>query len=394
MVQQRKHGGFSLVEVVMVLSVMAILMTVATPSILDFINLQREREEENVHREIQKAFEAYVRENGSLPGAVSLTAELSRVSNLSQGQLDTDQWGRPRVYVMHTEQETFLDADVDINYVTVFTTGPDRIVDAGTVGVAVDANQEPDVLTDGDWWHNGVIPVDEYQNVGAAGDDQLTKFTDYQIKIEQYNTTLERMQNLARALDIYAQSRLIEQQINYNQNQPTPPAAPYSVAAAAALDPKSPSILMFYPPSDAPEAADAFYANADGQNYYSPNVLTDMGTYGFSGGRVDNGADDPTRRTEMILLMRLLGLPDSNCCSALHRGSDGEEKAFFYFSNPRPRTGATACGTRPSLAVLDDGGGNAVVDTLDYPVYDVDITLPPRITTDFIANGNNGATCG
>jgi hypothetical protein len=64
----------------------------------------------------------------------------------------------------------------------------------------------------------------------------------------------------------------------------------------------------------------------------------------------------------MIDLMRILGLPDSHCCSAMELGVDDLPLPFYYYSNPRRKVGA-GCDVRGSNPTLH-------------------IILPPRIVVD------------
>ena len=50
----------------------------------------------------------------------------------------------------------------------------------------------------------------------------------------------------------------------------------------------------------------------------------------------------------MISLMRMIGLPDDHCCNAMALDANQQEIPFFYYSNPKERTGPASCPVRPS----------------------------------------------
>lgn len=358
----QRNAGFSLVEVIIVVAVMSILATLTTPALIQFIQRRDEQTEQTLLLEIERALSLYAQARNELPddnsarnpGSDDWATLLSSFTNLSEDQLRRDVWDNERAYISHTTTERFLDADVEISYITVHSRGINRDAENDTgiaVGTTVDGTLSFGARTASGWWSNQSNPVNAFGTVQPGGDDLMIKFTNYPTVIDNYNTTLERIRDVSIAIETYSKSKFNEALVFDNS---LPDGSPS----------KDPSIntRIYYPPSNTQAGSDA--------GRYSPFVVSDMADFNFSSNRVYSRGNDSRRRDDMIQLMRLLGLPDSSCCNALERfdsGGESLEVPFYYFSNPRPRS-ATGCGARP--------GAN-------------DTSLPARLTTT-----SDSQTCG
>lgn len=376
----RNNQGFSLPEIVIAVAVMAIVLGVTFTPIATFLDKKTKLEEEQILLEVQKTMDAYARAFNALPSEDSSenpdgetwNERLAQFTNLSPAEILTDEFGAERVYIHTTTTETFLGTDIEVHYASLHSRGgnlnaeaADGIPVGGTDGFGV-TYETPD---NADWWQNGTQEevLDAFRNLAAGGDDFLIKFTDNQRKIDAYETTIARLGKVAESLETFAKERFTE-----------------AVVADAALPEVSQDPLInqrvYYPQSQVPSGAPADSAN------YASDIGTVMGPFDFTGGASndivfnDGGseANHLERRDNMIELMRLLGLPDSFCCSSLQRipNNPDLEMPFYFFSNPRPRVGVS-CGNRPDGVTA---GRN--------------IFLPARITTTFVADGSAGATCG
>lgn len=350
----KKNNGFTFIEAVIVVSILSLLISISLPPLVSYIGKQRELQEEELLMEIQSALESMARDTTILPpedagctcsGGCSWAAAIAAYTNLSEDQICSDTWGNKRFYTHHDEVETFLGADIPIHFAAIFSKGADQIAEAASgTAVAVNANDYK-IESDSAWWSNSGTERADFQQLEPGGDDLMIKVSDYKIKIDKYETTLERLKAVAAALDTYSRVQYL--------------AAINAGEANAATK-------TFVPPSEVPaSAADAaVYGDAlvaagrDMQTYFTlaTNVVENNSESGNEADRLDG----------MERLMRLLGLPDSYCCDAMQVdiGGTNEEKAFYYYSNPRAITGVGSCGTRYS-----DGSVGPVTP------------LPPRIST-------------
>lgn len=334
-----KHNqGFSLVEAILVVAVLAILASLSTPAITSFLQRQSEQLEANTMEQIAQALEDFAALNGRLPDDNATNNTfcgnppntwahcLTSVTNLSVNQLTIDPWEHERQYVWweDTAASFFGGSTVSIHYATVHSRGGDQTAEAApNIAVEVDApfiGYAP--ATAGGWWANNGNRTTNFRALEAAGDDFLIKYTNAEVVQAQYNLTLERLSRISDALSTYAASRFNE--------------------AIIAEEPDA-NKKTYFPPADGGNDAITNYGNV---------VRSEVLALG-NGATISNLTDinSTTRRTEMIALMRLLGLPDSFCCNALERISSNQEleAAFYYYSNPRPRTGIATCGTRPNV---------------------------------------------
>ncbi len=351
MTHQYLRAGFTLAEMILVVAIISILLGVSTPSIYQFMKQRDIQQEENTLQEMRRALQAYLADKNALPQLdnpatpeVEWAIDLAGYTNLSAAEMALDTWDENRVYVNYVDSTRNIQgSSVAINYVTFMSSGPDKVAAAST-GVAIDGTKFA-APTDPDWWAITGTPAQRtslFGQLASADDDLMTKFTDYAEKLDRYNLTLQRMDRIANAVESLARLRYGEE-----------------VSACAGL-PRNSSGQTGIPKCDIPGALEqvVYYpigtpSNLDGWNI---NLHRYQEIYNAGAVAVDdqvnvrNGQPDNVRRQDMIKLMRLLGLSDDFCCSALEMGTDGEPKPFYYFSNPRPRGISANCGTRPDLA--------------------------------------------
>lgn len=317
-----KNKGFTIVEAIIVTAVLAAVTVMAFPNFVQFFQMQEETMEESAMSEIKRALEAYADENNSLPPAATWVSDLAPYASLSENAIEFDQWEQARAYHVISETVTYRSASVVVDYAVVYGHGIERGL--GSSGVAVNL---PASLT----------TVTSYATLQPELGDYMVKYTNYKQQIKNYELTEQRLKDISSALASYATTRFNE--------------------AVVAGVPANPEEFIYYPPTD-----DTALAAPDTASY-STAVTGDLDTIAGSANYVLSAdpADDVQRRTDMVILMRFLGLPDNYCCSAL----DVNETPFFYYSNPMPRQGA-GCGTRPGstdrklpprIRVTDDNCG-------------------------------------
>lgn len=364
----RQNRGFTLVEMVVTVAVMAILIGMSTPAIFEFMRQRDRQNEEIAQQQVVKAMQAYLADTGTLPtdtgtGANSWSTLLAAYTDLSADQIANDVWGRPRSYIVYLNNSRKLfGTTVNVYYATLHSMGTNGVAEntykdstgTGTItGLALTQSGSRTIFagsTSTDWWKaQGATPdakVTAFSTMRAGGDDTMTRFTNYSEMLDRYNATVQRLDRLTQALETYARSHYAERVSFCNTAGRT----------AALCDNGVPEQTIYYPKaipvSGGADAANVQYANGT--------------TF------VNNTKADVDRRTDMQALMNELGLPAEFCCTAMENASDGNPMPLYYFSNPRPRT-STSCGARPTL---------------------VDGKLPARITTKNSGDSNSDRTCG
>lgn len=372
----RANRGFTLVEMVITVAVMAILVSLSMPAIFEYLRQRDIQQEEISLTEIRKALQAYLAHNATLPsdtdtGADVWYSKLAGYTNMSESEIANDVFGRPRTYVMYqnSEREMFGNP-VSVFYATVHSMGSNAVAEdtyknnsGGTVaipGISVSGGSFDGAGgSSASWWkkQSGGSARDVADKIVASfsalrpgGDDHLMRFTNYSEVLDRYNLTVQRLDILTQSLETFARSRYAER-VSWcvsNQND-------------AKCTSGIPEKTIYYPRSR-PASSDTEVVNGGSQNviYDIPNTIF-----------VDNSLSDERRREGMQNLMDELGLPRENCCSALEMAADGKPKPFYYFSNPRPRS-SSGCGNRPRTTSTEN-----------------DIKLPARVTT-----SNSSSTCG
>lgn len=333
-------NGFSLPEVILVTSLMAVVLTLAVPEFTGFMEEQRKEIETQDLETIQKGLQVFIQNNGVVPDEEFWFENLSELTTLGPDAVKNDQWGKERVFTSHTTQERFRDTVLDVNFVSIISSGPDQVLETPT-----DWNESGD---------NEAI-VNAFKTLEAVGDDRLITFSDFSVKRDLYFEAGQRLDAITKALEKFEGEFLAnalaaneaKRQANLSADLPVEQDLPYPNVQTT----------NFYPRSAPIEGSDAAT--------YSADVQAEMVSIGLADGVVDQ------TRTDMILLMRLLGLPDEFCCNPLSFEDGGDtrtEKALFYFSNPRPR-GGTSCGTRPTS-----------VEGVRF--------LPPRVTLEYVSEAD------
>ncbi|MFZ2619727.1 MAG: type II secretion system protein [Alphaproteobacteria bacterium] len=360
--------GFTLVETVITVAVLALLVGLSTPPVIEFFIKYKNRQEQITLTIIQKNLDDFAQlynrvpddnaANNSFCGSVDTNYDtntqndwyecLAAHSQLSVRAIALDTWGRARVYVARALTENVLNVTTTIYYATVHSVGSDRLASnilkkGGTTinGLAVSSGAFLPT-THANWWaRNASVATvaEQFEELQAGGDDHLLKYTDLLNKVEKYSQTSQRIQDIGRALQAYADR--------------------YSYLASITLP--TYNEFVYYPPSyEANTVAAPYYtASSDSFARHDASVRSDLATYGTTvvENRDSNAAQKQDRRSDMIALMRAIGLPDEYCCNALVKDPDAsptadqtQERPFFYYSNPRPMTyvsGASYCNARP-----------------------------------------------
>ena len=366
------RSGFTILEMIITVAVMAILVSISMPAIFEYMRQRDQQQEEVVLTEIRKAIKAYLSHTGALPSD-NLVSEkwfekLAGYTNLSVSEIENDVYGRPRTYVVYqnTQREMFGNT-VNVFYATVHSMGVNGSAEntyknnsGGSVtidGLAVN-NDAFQGASSSNWWSrkSGANPkvaaenvVNTFSTLRAGGDDHILRFTNYSEVLDSYNLTMQRLDTLTEALVTYARSRYAERVGWCLSNQ-----------THVDCTNGTPEKTIYYPRA-VPSSANTEVASGAGRNVIYSDITV----------VVDNGKGDTARREDLEKLMDLLGLPRENCCSALVMSSDGKPKPFYYFSNPRPRS-TSGCAARPqTTATVNDS------------------KLPARVTTEDVTS-----TCG
>lgn len=399
------NKGFTLAEMLIVVAIMAAVLTMAFPDVVTFFQLQEEREEAAEMFEIQKAMRAYADDRGELPiyNAASPTdwaEELAEYTNLSTAQIANDTWDQARVYRAFTRNVAYREGVLTTYYATLMSFGREKCKDLGTTttyaiaGAGCHASADVPAAAVDFYGATDNDRITTYQELlsDVNGDDVVVKFTDVQIKTDRYLETVKRLEAVTEALEVYARSRYNEEASDYGNCVVVKQRFDAGLAGTSAADVTAacdtgrnptwtariaanttPDRTIYYPSTESPVAADAaFYApivDSDAANFIDDAPRNEFKNYSNTAGTVASAAQ---RRGDVQKLMRLLGLPETYCCSALENDDDGAPKAFYYFSNPRPRTSSTACGARPAV-----------------PPY-----LPARVVLTYVVDGTAGVTCG
>lgn len=337
--QTNHRQGFTLAEMIIVITVLAVLVTISTPAIFEFMRQRDRQAEENQLIDLRKALQAYVADKNALPSPTTWATDLAGYTNLSINQIANDTWNTPRAFLVYQDTTRNLQGtQVPIFYASIHSAGPNRQADAIT-GIAV-AGTAFAPATDAAWWPNlANQQVTTFSALTAGADDLLIRFTDYPEKLERYNLTIQRMDRITTALEAYAKNGYANKVTACGNLAKDPDTG---LTGDSTCDNGMPERIVYYPRSL------AVAATTDNALYWNTT------TY------VNNSQSEANRRTAMRGLMRLLGLPDDFCCSAITLASDGQPSPFFYFSNPRPRNAGGGCAARPGVS---------------------DMKLPARLTT-------------
>jgi prepilin-type N-terminal cleavage/methylation domain-containing protein len=94
-----RRGGFSLIEVIGVLAIMAIMASVLVPSALKSVQQAAISAESQTLGNLGTVLPLYLRDQGSVPTAANWTTTLAGYANLSPSNLATNSRGVARVYL-------------------------------------------------------------------------------------------------------------------------------------------------------------------------------------------------------------------------------------------------------------------------------------------------------
>jgi prepilin-type N-terminal cleavage/methylation domain-containing protein len=361
--------GFTLAEVILTVAVLAVLTTLTTPALVHFLRQRDVREEISMQLQVRDAMVAMLTATSDLPddtatGTNAWYNKLAAYTNLSPNQLQFDQWNQARSYIMLRNNQTMLGSPVTIFYITIHSKGPDlkatQLTDSGGTVVAPVSGNDFAASSNTSWWKFNANPTTAFGAVGvpASSDDLMLRYTDYPDKIAAYNATLDRLNKLTDALEAYNRSAYANRVVACNGSSPP-----------ADCSTSPPEKQIHYPMGYG-------MLVGDGSGLYNATVLADTTTITGGTSYFYDGADNNARRTAMIQLMRLLGMPDSYCCSAIDHFTDSggaiQQTPFYYVSNPRARASASTCGSRFN-------GSNTA--------------LPARLSNTYTADGTTGASC-
>lgn len=323
------RAGFSILEMILVLGVMAILVAVTSPALFDMINRSDTQNERNAQQEIVRAIEAYQEAHHKLPAMSTWVDDLRPYTSLgvtaSNNEIENDVWGHKRAYIVHATPRTLQGQNMMMSYISIHSKGSDQVAEA-SAGIAI-TGKEFAPITDAAWWANNANPETVFAALKAKGDDVMTTLTDYEKKMKAMHTTATRMERVIGALEARSKARFAEE-LGFCEDTAN--------AADARCTSEMTKIMKIYIPRALPSQE----ANTDDPATYA--TLTNGPTQ-----MVNNAETDANRRTQIETLMVYLGLPKDFCCSALDMSSDNKPMPFYYFSNPRPRLPNGTCGNRP-----------------------------------------------
>jgi len=190
----KKLSGFTLVEVIVVVAVLAVVLTIATPDLNRLFAKQDEMTESLRLKKIYAALEIYSKQKNTLPAEATWVDDLVQYSELSRSQIENDVWGNPRDYKLSKGTMEFLETDYEVNYAVVHSAGYDGSFNSKSTP----ANK------------NDFINFDPSKDSsGNRIDNQAIKYTDQSEKIELLEITLDRMEKLSIALAKYARVKQI-----------------------------------------------------------------------------------------------------------------------------------------------------------------------------------------
>lgn len=350
----RSNRGFTLVEMVITVAVIAILVSTSLPSIFEFMRQRDDQSEEIAMQEIRKAIEAYLADKGTLPddGVASGVAgywatELAGYTNLSTNEIENDRWKRRRSYIMYkNDTRGAFGNKISVYYVSLHSKGSNgkaentyldsKGVEKTISGLGINGDDFAGSGT-GDWWSRQTkgstadsmaqAKVDSFAALRAGGDDHIMRFTNYANALEKYNETVKRLDAVTQALETYARSGYAEKVSECSNKDPAP-----TICTNGDLEK-----MIYYPRAVAVNNTEP----KKSESLTNQNGWEDL--YNNTKQIVNNGASTTSRRDDMKDLMNLLGLPTEYCCSAI------DNSPFYYFSNPRARTSTGGCADRPNL---------------------------------------------
>lgn len=298
----KKISGFTIVEVIVVVAVLAVVVTMATPDLTRIFAKQSELNETIRLGKIYDSLHVYAQKNKKLPASSNWAASLVEFSELSEDQIENDTWGTARRYSVFTKDVSYLGGTYKVYYAVVTSAGLDRTNQA-ILPVNTTAFGQFDFTTN---------------TSGNSIDDMAIKYTDQLYKLNLLETTLDRMEKLSLALEKYARVK--------------------QITGIDKVPDTSDSYIYF--PKDA--------RTGDNGDYLDSSI---SGISSAEGVETISG-----NANEAIGLARLLGLPDDYGTDAL------TDTTMWYVSNPGP-DGSNICSNArteapfyPPVIMIDSTG--------------------------------------
>lgn len=336
---KKKNTGFTLVESILLITVISVVMTLAFPDIISSFRFQKQYDEKSRMAEIREGLEAYAMVHMELPKRVdsgqTWGQKIAPYTSLSVNEIECDTWDRPREYRKGTLTQGIAGESFPVDYAIVYGYGENGChglsgacternnCSGGVRGAPTPALPESSFDTD-----VADFTINHYRDISEETGDHLVKFTTYAQRVQAFELTNKRLQRISKALSNFAtegyNTAVTEAQLN---------------GATTMRD------WNFYPPSGIDSSG----------NYHQEQVRNKVGSTAPYNG---SSTIPNTRRAYMVSLMRLIGLPDDHCCNAMETYASGTlrlEEPFYYYSNPRARTsftGVGSCGSRPTFGGL------------------------------------------
>lgn len=191
----KKIQGFTLVEVIVVVAVLAVVLTIATPDMNRLFARQSEMTEGLRLEKLYEALDVYVKQNKKTPNEATWVDDLSEYSELSKDQISKDTWGNARHYKTFSSSVSYLGGSYDVYYATIISYG----LDGDSEGVFLPTNKAEFSTFNF-----------ETTTFNKNTDNFAIKYTDQAYKIELLEETLRRMEKLSLALAKYARVKQIQ----------------------------------------------------------------------------------------------------------------------------------------------------------------------------------------
>jgi prepilin-type N-terminal cleavage/methylation domain-containing protein len=191
----KKLQGFTLVEVIVVVAVLAAVLTIATPDMARLFAKQSEITESLRMRKIYEALDTYAKAEKKTPPVSTWYIDLAEYSELSEDQIRYDTWGNARHYATFDGNKSYLGGTYKVYYASVLSEGLNSNLDGKTVPTNETAFKSFDYETD---------------TFGKDTDNFAIKYTDQVYKVGLLEETLRRMEKLSLALEKYARVKQIE----------------------------------------------------------------------------------------------------------------------------------------------------------------------------------------
>ena len=294
----KKISGFTLVEVIVVVAVLAVVLTIATPDLNRLFAKQDEMTESLRLKKIYNALEVYSKQNKKLPDEGTWVNDLVQYSELSKNQIQKDVWGKNREYRRSSSTVNYLGGEYQVYYAVVHSMGYNGKMDGEITPTSQAEFMDFDPTKD---------------SSGKRIDNQAIKYTDQADKIKLFEETLDRMEKLSIALAKYARVK----QITGVQLAPE----------------RSDSFIYFPKDGRSSDGGEYFYGTI--KKTVNPDTTLSL-TASQSVGKISGNQNDARDLAELLGLPRYYG---ENALSG---------KPMWYISNPGD--GNDICSNEPGSA--------------------------------------------